>query len=61
MSLIIAEPKAKTTNRDALSLCVCMYICIYVYIRRHYNGMYLGMFQIQNDRFYLILNFGVCQ
>ena len=33
MSLIIAEPKGKTTNCDALSLCVCMYICIYVYIR----------------------------
>ena len=24
----IAEPKGETTNRDALSLCVCMYVRI---------------------------------
>ena len=54
MLLIIVEPKGKTTNRDALSLCVLMYICIYVYIRHHYNNVYLGMSQIQNDGFYLM-------
>ena len=36
VSTVIAEPKGKASNRDALSspvcIYVCMYVCMYVYL-----------------------------